>query len=133
MSYEDDECKHELLRGTCSLCSAGPVLGTGRARHAGGSSSTLDSPAALEQYRSRYPGERESTFDAYVEVFFRLSGARSFPGGWTNFSRCANAEPSLVRNEPGLVSRAEDRMRAAGYEADDSGRPSAGRRWMKRA
>jgi hypothetical protein len=93
----------------------------------------LDSPQALEKYRSRYLPDRESTFEAYVEVFFRLSGARDFPGGWTMFSRCANAEPALVRDEPSLVTRAEELMRAAGYECDDSGRPRRGRTWHTRA
>jgi hypothetical protein len=72
------------------------------------------------------------TFDAYVRVFFGTSAARAFPGGWTHFSRCANAEPALVAKEPDLVALAENLMRSSGYEADDSGRPSKGRRWTMR-
>ncbi len=91
----------------------------------------LDTPAAVERYRALYPGGREATFEAYVDTFFRLSGARNFPGGWTNFSRCANAEPALVTNVPELVRLAEEHMRAGGYEADDRGRPIKGRRWVR--
>lgn len=66
-----------------------------------------------------------------MKVFFRIAGACDFSGGWTMFSRCANAEPALARDEPKLVARAEELMRLAGYEADDSGRPKKGRTWHK--
>jgi len=86
----------------------------------------------VERYRDRYPAERQATFDAYKDVFFRLNAARQFPGGWTKFTRCANAEPALVRSESKLVHRAEELMRAGGYELDDSGRSRwHGRRWFK--
>ena len=97
---------------------------------AGGSAEALDTPEAIEKYRRLYPGDRESTFDAYVKVFFERPAARSFPGGWSNFSKCANAEPARVRDDPDMVEHAESLMRQAGYEADDSGRPSKGRRWF---
>ncbi len=131
MTQLDEECKHGMLLGTCSICSGKDASRTVERSRGGSGPQSLDSPESLEKYRSRYPGDREPTFDAYVEVFFRLSGAREFPGGWTNFSRCANGEPALVQNEPGLVHRAEELMRLAGYQADDSGRPAKGRRWVK--
>lgn len=119
-----------MLPGTCSSCKE-PTGGTAR-RGGGASGEILDTPASVEKYRDRYPGDREATFEAYVEVFFHgPTGARSFPGGWTAFSRCANAEPALVEQEPKLVARAEELMRLAGYEADDTGRPRKGRRWFK--
>lgn len=123
------ECVHGLTVGTCSTCKEKPIRQSRTRR--GGMRRSLDSPAAIEQYRSRYRDGREQTFDAYVEVFFGSSEARAFPGGWTTFSRCANAEPALGRDEPSLVERAEALMRRAGYEADDSGRPRSGRRWLK--
>ena len=122
---------HELPAGTCSLCSGRgkpAATGTGGVR---GSAKALDTPEALEDYRSRYIPDREATFEAYVEVFFHSASARNFPRGWTMFSRCANAEPALVRDEAKLVARAEEIMRLAGYEADDSGRPRRGRTWRK--
>lgn len=131
MTDFDDECKHGMATGTCSICNAPSASKRSSATRGGGISRSLDSPASLERYRDRYPGDRESTFEAYVEVFFRMEGARAFPGGWTMFSRCGNAEPDLAKNQPDLVSRAEELMRLAGYEADDSGRPSRGRRWLK--
>lgn len=127
---DDGYCKHDLAAGTCSICS-GRDLSTSAGAPGGSSADVLTSPEAIEKYRERYLPHREATFEAYVEVFFRLSGARSFPGGWTAFSRCANAEPALVRDEPKLVAHAEELMCAAGYEPDDSGRPNAGRRWAK--
>ena len=127
----DEECKHGLPLGTCTYCSGKETAARSQGTHGGGLQRTLDTPESVETYRDRYPGEREATFDAYVEVFFRHTGAGSFPGGWTHFSRCANAEPALLRDEPDLVHRAEDLMRLAGYEADDSGRPGKGRRWVK--
>jgi hypothetical protein len=91
---------------------------------------SLDTPESVEEYRSRYADDRQDTFDAYVEVFFGTE-ARDFPGGWTHFSRCASAEPERKETAPALVARAEKLMRAAGYEADDTGRPVKGRRWHR--
>lgn len=127
----DDECKHGLPPGTCTYCTGKETTATHGGSRDGGDQEKLDTPGSMEKYRSRYPGDREATFDAYVEVFFRVSGARSFPGGWTAFSRCANAEPALVQQEPNLVRWAEELMRSAGYDADDSGRPGKGRRWIR--
>ena len=105
MTSNDDQCIHGLATGTCSLCSNyRPRVAASTSRSAG-SSNSLTTPESLEQYRSRYLGDREATFDAYVEVFFRIREARTFPGGWTMFSRCANAEPALVDTEPELVRR----------------------------
>ncbi len=120
-----------LAIGTCSLCGGTVASRPTRTARDGGAQRSLDSPAALEKYRSYYSGDRKATFEAYVEVFFRLAGARNFPGGWTSFSRCANAEPALVRDAPNLVRRAEELMRLAGYEASDAGRPAKGRCWVK--
>ena len=78
---------------------------------------------------SRFAEDRQDTFDAYVLVFF-ATDARDFPGGFLNFTRCANAEPERKATSPAIVSRAERMMRDAGYEADDSGRPQKTRRWF---
>ncbi len=128
---DDNYCKHDLPPGTCSICSGRDKPGTGARGGSHGPSDALDTPEALEKYRPRYLPNRETTFEAYVEVFFRSTAARQFHGGWTMFSRCANAEPKLVATEPKLVARAEEIMRLAGYLADDSGRPNEGRRWLK--
>lgn len=128
---EDTSCIHDMAPGTCSICSGRDEPTGGARKGGGGLTQVLDSPAALEKYRQRYLPDREQTFEAYAEVFFRVTSARDFPGGWTVFSRCANAEPALVRGEPMLVTRAEDIMRKAGYEADDSGRPRRGRTWHR--
>ena len=87
-----------------------------------------DTEESVEEYRARYTGDRASTFDVYVEVFFNTD-ARDFPGGWLAFSRCANGEPERRETAPALVRRAELLMRDAGYVADDSGTISGGRRW----
>ncbi len=94
------------------------------------STQSLDTAESVEADRSRYPEDRQETFDAYVEVFFGTE-ARDFPGGWTQFLRCASAEPERKETAPALVARAERLMRAAGYEADDAGRPSKVRRWHR--
>jgi hypothetical protein len=48
------------------------------------------------------------------------------------FSRCANAEPALVRSDPELVERAQELMRRAGFVVDDSDRArGTGRRWVE--
>src|SRR5260221_423223 len=67
---------------------------------------SLDTPESVEQYRTRYPADRQDTFDAYVLVFF-TSDARQFPGGWAQFARCASAEPERKETAPALVARAE--------------------------
>ena len=92
------------------------------------STQSLDTPESVEEFRSRYADDRQDTFDAYVMVFFNTD-ARTFPGGWTHFARCADAEPERKETAPALVNRAESLMRAAGFEADDGGRPLKGRRW----
>jgi hypothetical protein len=130
---DDNDCIHGMAPGTCSICSGRDEPTTGRPKRRRGSPGKLDSPEALEKYRERYLPDRKETFEAYVEVFFRVGSARNFPGGWTMFSRCANAEPALRRDEPHLVARAEEIMRLAGYEPDDSGRPRRGRRWLRQA
>jgi hypothetical protein len=81
----------------------------------------------VEQYRSRY-GPRPETFEAYVDVFDNVPGADDFPGGWTNFSRAANAEPAM---DGELVRRAEELMATGGYESTPK-EPGKGRRWFKR-
>src|SRR5438105_309577 len=95
----DDACIHGLLPATCAICRGDESHGGSKGSRSSGSTTELGTPAALEKYRSRYAGNREATFDAYVEVFFRIDAARNFPGGWTKFSRCANGEPSLVEHE----------------------------------
>jgi hypothetical protein len=85
---------------------------------------TSHSAAPWEPYRGRY-GRRPETFEAYVEVWKRLSGAQQFPGGWTMFSRAASAEPAIDR---GLVRRAEELMRLGGYVSGPKER-GVGRRW----
>ncbi len=92
------------------------------------STQSLDTPESVEEYRARYADNRQDTFDAYVMVFFNTD-ARTFPGGWAHFARCADAEPERKETAPALVNRAEALMRAAGFEADDGGRPLKGRRW----
>jgi hypothetical protein len=131
VSEHDDDCIHDMPPGTCSICKERQSPKPDRGPRGGGIVGTLDTPASVERYRSRYPGDREPTFEAYVKVFF--SRARDFPGGWTYFSRCANAEPALVRDSASHVRRAEEIMTGAGYVADDSGRPGKGRRWWKQA
>lgn len=129
MSDQADECVHGLIMGTCSICNRPTSTSQQRPRRSGGSPQTLDTPDSVKHYRRRYPGDREPTFDAYVKVFFGSSIARAFPGGFTSFTRHANAEPALTRDHPELVRHAEDLMRSAGYVQDDSGRPATGRKW----
>ena len=87
-----------------------------------------DTEQTVEQYRSRYSGERAATFDAYVTVFFNTE-ARDFPGGFVAFTRCANAEPERKATAPALVARAERLMRDAGYASSYAGIAGGGRRW----
>lgn len=93
------------------------------------STTSADTMESVEQYRDRFAEDRQDTFDNYVLVFFNTD-ARTFAGGFLNFTRCANAEPERKATSPALVSRAERFMRDAGYEADDSGRPQKTRRWF---
>jgi hypothetical protein len=127
----EEECKHGMLPMTCEICLAPRAPGR-RGVSRRGTPDELDSPASVEKYRSRYPGDREPTFQAYVAVFFGFADARNFPGGWTKFSRCANAEPALAREQPRLVERAERIMRDAGYVPDDSNRNRGGGRMWHR-
>ena len=90
---------------------------------------SADTPESVEEYRDRFTEDRQETFDSYVLAFFNTD-ARDFPGGFLNFTRCANADPERKETSPALVSRAERIMRDAGYEADDSGRPQKTRRWF---
>ena len=135
MSRMDDtalECIHGLQPGTCAIGKRGPTTANSRIPRSNTTAEQLTSAQSVEKYRTRYTAERQSTFDAYVQVFFSgTAEARAFPGGWTLFSRSANAEPALVRDQPDLVQRAEQIMTAAGFRSDDSGRPGRGRRWVK--
>ena len=128
MSEFEEECIHGLTPGTCTTCRDGPRPSS--AGRSAGLTRSLDSPEALERYCRYYSDERQPTFEAYQEVFFRLSDARRFPGGWVAFSQCASAEPAKVRDCPGLVRRAEELMRLAGYEIEVCG-SARGRRWGK--
>lgn len=112
---QDDECIHGLDLATCSLCRMSTAA----------SSSRFETPI-WEKYRDRYK-ERPETFEAYVDVWQRLTGARSFPGGWTLFSRTANAEPAV---DAALVRRAEDLMELGRYRLGLSTR-HGGRRWRR--
>jgi len=152
---EDDECIHLNNPALCSICNGRDAAAKRTVRRAAApapkkvttsktkpTSSTpgrrvtrtvvatqsSDTEESVEQYRSRYAGDREPTFEAYVEVFFNTD-ARDFPGGWLAFSRCANAEPERKETAPALVRRAELLMRDAGYVADESGTFAGGRRW----
>lgn len=119
-----DECEHGSDPTSCSVCR--------RSSSASSTSSPANRERAVgipiwEKYRNRY-SNRPETFDAYVDVWQRSSGARDFPGGWTAFSRAANAEPAI---DADLVERAEELMRLAGYEAAPK-QPGIGRRWSLR-
>ena len=114
-----EDCIHGLTLETCTICNGRDDASGGTRRRETGSAQKLDTPGAVERYRSYYSGDREATFDAYVEVFFGVEEASTFPGGWTKFSRCANAEPALAEHEPELVASAERIMRVQGYEADE--------------
>ena len=154
---DDDECIHLNDPALCTICNGKDAAGrrrapatakpavtprTVKATKPATSSTTrvtrtvatqsLDTPESVEEYRSRYADDRQDTFDAYVLVFFNTD-ARQFPGGWTHFTRCANAEPERKETAPALVAQAERLMRAAGYVADDTGRPVKARRWYQEA
>jgi hypothetical protein len=152
----DDECIHLNDPALCTICNGKDAAGrrrppaapkpaakrpTATAAKATKAPSTrrvtrtvatqsVDTAESVEQYRTGYSADRQDTFDAYVEVFF-TTDARQFPGGWMQFTRCANADPERKETAPGLVIRAEAFMRAAGYAADDTGRPHKSRRWTK--
>lgn len=116
-----DECEHGSDPSTCGVCqrSAAPKPSGGSGRSPGEAGVPI-----WEKYRERY-GNRPETFEAYVEVWQRSSGARDFPGGWTAFSRAANAEPAI---DADLVARAEQLMRLHGYETGPK-EHGVGRRW----
>ena len=153
---DDEECIHLNDPSLCTICNGKDAAGKRRPRAVPAAKATpaarpaakkataapsrrltttaaprsVETPESVEQYRSRFADDRQETFDAYVDVFFG-GGAADFPGGWLNFSRCASAEPERKETAPALVARAERLMGAAGYEADDSGRPQKARRWVK--
>jgi hypothetical protein len=152
----DDECIHLNDPALCTICNGKDAAGkrstrTPAAAKAPGTPATprkaaakstaskrlrtsvvttmsADTPESVEQYRDRFPDDRQDTIDANVLVFFN-SGARDFAGGFLNFMRCASADPERKETSPALVVRAEHFMRDAGYAADDSGRPQKPRRW----
>lgn len=155
---DDDECIHLNDPALCTICNGKDAAGKRTVRAAAKApvakrtaSTTAPKPRAaattrrlttkvvsptsadtlesVEEYRSRFAEDRQETFDAYALVFFN-SDARDFPGGFLNFTRCANADPERKATAPALVGRAERIMRDAGYEADDSGRPQKTRRWF---
>lgn len=117
----EGECLHGMPEGTCSLCK-NPAAG--RSRPTGSRSRSASSDP--EQYRVRY-GRRPETFDAYLDVYNRFTGARNFPGGFAKFTQAANAEQAVDRD---LVRRAEELMRLGGYEASEKV-AGLGRRWWR--
>lgn len=115
---EEDECIHGLATGTCRSCSS---------RFVERRASPSDRSGAIwEKYRERY-ATRPETFDAYIDVWRRSSTAQAFVGGWTAFSKAANAEPAV---DPASVSHAEEIMRQFGYESEAKV-PGVGRRWHR--
>ena len=153
----DDECIHLNDPALCTICNGKDAAGRARVRTPAAAkpppnvasvpkapksstpskrlttkvvaTTSAETPESVEQYRDRFAEDRQDTFDAYVLVFFN-SDARDFAGGFSNFTRCANAEPERKATSPALVVRAEHFMRDAGYAADDSGRPQKTRRWF---
>jgi hypothetical protein len=152
---DDEECIHLMDPALCSICNgkdakSKPKTRTNVTAHAAPkprvtrtptpkaptkrlttsvvATRSADTEESVEEYRARYTGERESTFDAYVEVFFNTD-ARDFPGGFLAFTRCANAEAERKATAPALVLRAERLMRDAGYESEELGAVGGGRRW----
>jgi hypothetical protein len=77
------------------------------------------------QYRARY-NSRPETYDAYVDVWNRISGSRDAFRGWASFSHAANAEPA----QSGDRVRGEECMRLGGYELGSTTSRGA-RRWFK--
>lgn len=118
----DDLCKHDMLPGSCSACKAPAGPAAKKVPAAVRSSGARE----WEQYRERY-GKRPETFEAYVDVWNRFASARAAFGGWSTFSRAANAEPAMP---PEQVRRAEELMRLGGYEAGPK-LQRAGRRWFR--
>lgn len=114
-----DECEHGSDPSTCGVCRRGARPAT-----VGISVGDAGGVPIWEKYRDRY-GNRPETFEAYVDVWQRSSGARDFPGGWTAFSRAANAEPAI---DADLVARAEQLMVLHSYYAGPK-EPGIGRRW----
>lgn len=115
----DGECIHGMPDGTCSICKA-PASARSRPTATRSRAASGDP----EQYRVRY-SSRPETFDAYLDVYRRLQGARNFPSGFAKFTQAANAEPAI---DADLVRRAEELMRLGGYEPSEK-LPGVGRRW----
>lgn len=115
----DDECIHGMTDGTCSICKEP------KARHSRPAGTRARAASSdPEQYRVRF-GRRPETFDAYLDVYNRLQGAKSFPGGFAKFTQAASAEPAV---DADLVRRAEELMRLCGYEPSEK-LPGVGRSW----
>jgi hypothetical protein len=85
-----------------------------------------------KQYEDRFASQRPETYRAYVDVWTHSFAARSEFSSWALFSRMASAEPSLRRDAPERVGRAEQIMRDHGYEIGTPTRRGA-RRWVARA
>jgi hypothetical protein len=83
-----------------------------------------------EQYRDRY-AQKIGTFDAYVDIWQTNRIARQRFGSWSTFSRCANAEPKMVRDHPERVSLAEQILAQEGYEPGPP-TPRGSRTWRRR-
>lgn len=78
------------------------------------------------QYKPRY-SQRPETFDAYVDVWQNVPGARQQFTGWASFSQAANAEPA---QRPDRVRAAEECMRKGGYKLGPLTKRGA-RRWCR--
>ncbi len=80
-----------------------------------------------DKYKDRYR-MRPDTFDAYVDVWNRVTQARTEFTGWVSFGQAANAEPAQQHDR---VHAAERIMNLGGYEI---GRPTSkgARQWVKR-
>lgn len=130
------DCRHGLAVGTCSICKAESVGSTRRSpkgsplRRSGSESRSArsrrwwPSGAKHSNHQPRY-NARPETFKAYEDVWKNVRGAKSFKGGWTAFSRAANAEPAMPRRK---VRKAERLMMKGGYVSDEKA-PNVGRRW----
>lgn len=83
-----------------------------------------------EQYRSRFASERPETFDAIVDVWNNVPGARANFSGWAVFSQFALAEEARVKQDATRVRLAESIMERGGYTV---GPPTSrgARRWVR--
>ena len=88
------------------------------------SSRPMTSRRRRAQYKGRY-NARPETFNAYEDAWKTVRKVRRFKGGFTGFTRAANAEPSIRKAR---VRRAERLMGKAGY-ASAGKTPGVGRRW----